>query len=115
MFAGQCRLVELGFRQGGVAGYGLRRILIDQSGAAKSALGKGEQKSLQTDRVILVPGPDEEIRIVYMIYRWFIDDGLVEADIARRLNGISVSEKTGLCQEYICGIVRLLKDGEEDG
>ena len=95
VFAGQCRLVELGYRQGGVAGYGLRRMLIDQTGAAKSALGRGEQKSLQTDRVILVPGPDEEIRIVNMIYRWFIDDGLVEADIARRLNGMSVCTDLG--------------------
>jgi DNA invertase Pin-like site-specific DNA recombinase len=27
VFAGQCRLVELGFRQGGAPGYGLRRVL----------------------------------------------------------------------------------------
>ena len=30
VFAGQCRLIELGFRQGGPAGYGLRRVLVDQ-------------------------------------------------------------------------------------
>jgi len=29
VFAGQCRLTELGFRQGGTAGYGLRRLLVD--------------------------------------------------------------------------------------
>jgi DNA invertase Pin-like site-specific DNA recombinase len=28
VFAGQCRLIELGFRQGGVAGYGLKRVLV---------------------------------------------------------------------------------------
>ncbi|HUN86265.1 MAG TPA: recombinase family protein, partial [Terracidiphilus sp.] len=28
VFAGQCRLIELGYRQGGMAGYGLRRQLI---------------------------------------------------------------------------------------
>ena len=60
VFAGQCRLVELGFRQGGAAGYGLRRILIDEHGTPKGELSRGEQKSLQTDRVILLPGPDEE-------------------------------------------------------
>jgi DNA invertase Pin-like site-specific DNA recombinase len=38
VFAGQCRLIELGYRQGGAAGYGLRRQLIDQSGAAKGQL-----------------------------------------------------------------------------
>src|SRR5882672_9829681 len=46
VFAGQCRLVELGFRQGGPPGYGLRRRLIDQSGIAKAELTKGEQKSI---------------------------------------------------------------------
>ena len=33
-----------------------------------SSLG-GQQKSLQTDRVILGPGPDEEIAVVNRIYR----------------------------------------------
>src|ERR1700722_5915062 len=55
VFAGQCRLIELGYRQGGAAGYGLRRRLIDQSGATKGQLNQGEHKSIQTDRVILVP------------------------------------------------------------
>jgi DNA invertase Pin-like site-specific DNA recombinase len=35
VFAGQCRLIELGYRQGGMPGFGLRRRLIDQSGTAK--------------------------------------------------------------------------------
>jgi DNA invertase Pin-like site-specific DNA recombinase len=57
VFAGQCRLIELGYRQGGPPGYGLRRRLIDQSGEIKSDLARGEQKRIQTDRVVLVPGP----------------------------------------------------------
>lgn len=88
VFAGQCRLIELGFRQGGPAGYGLRRTLIDTQGSVKTELSRGEHKSLQTDRVILTPGPDEEVRIVNQIYHWFIDDGLVEFEIAGRLNGM---------------------------
>lgn len=59
VFQGQCRLIELGFRQGGAPGYGLRRMLIDQSGEPKGLLKHGECKSLQTDRVILVPGPED--------------------------------------------------------
>src|SRR5947209_18657750 len=55
VFAGQRRLIELGYRQGGPAGYGLRRRLIDQSGEVKGDLARGEQKSIQTDRVVLVP------------------------------------------------------------
>src|SRR5471032_2695464 len=87
VFAGQCRLIELGFRQGGPAGYGLRRVLIDEHGIMKSELHRGEHKSLQTDRVVLMPGPESEIRIVNLIYNWFIEESLNEYEIAARLNG----------------------------
>jgi DNA invertase Pin-like site-specific DNA recombinase len=86
VFAGQCRLIEMGYRQGGPAGFGLRRVLIDQSGVSKGTLTRGQHKSLQTDRVILRPGPPEEVEVVGRIYRWFIDDGLQESTIAARLN-----------------------------
>src|SRR3984957_19001966 len=58
VFAGQSRLVELGFRQGGCAGFGLRRQLIDRQGRSKGILPHGDYKSLRTDRVVLIPGPE---------------------------------------------------------
>jgi DNA invertase Pin-like site-specific DNA recombinase len=90
VFAGQCRLIEHGFRQGGPAGFGLRRVLVDQHGNRKSELARGEHKSLQTDRVILEPGPDEEVQTVNQMYRWFVEDGLVEIQIAAKLNEMGV-------------------------
>jgi hypothetical protein len=57
VFAVQCRLIEKGFRQGGHAGYGIRRLRIDEQGNPQGELKFGECKSLQTDRVILVRGP----------------------------------------------------------
>ena len=86
VFAGQCRLVELGYRQGGAAGYGLRRLLIDEQGNPKGELSRGEQKSLQTDRVTLVPGPRNEQDLVRRMYRMFVEDGHSEREIARTLN-----------------------------
>jgi DNA invertase Pin-like site-specific DNA recombinase len=86
VFAGQCRLIELGFRQGGSPGFGLRRMLLDQAGTPKSVLAHGQQKSLQTDRVVLVPGPPEELDVVNRIYRMFVEESRVESDIARALN-----------------------------
>ena len=86
VFAGQCRLVELGYRQGGAAGYGLRRVLIDEHGNAKGELSRGEQKSLQTDRVTLVPGPEEEQRVVQRMYEMFVNEGRPEGEIAEVLN-----------------------------
>ena len=86
VFAGQCRLIELGFRQGGLACYGLRRMLIDEKGQPKGTLKLGEHKSLQTDRVILVRGTEEEVETVNWIYRAFIEQALPESQIAALLN-----------------------------
>jgi len=86
VFKGQCKLVELGFRQGGTAGYGLRRLLLDQGGRPKAELQPGEQKSLQTDRVVLVPGPPEERAVVRRIYRLFVHEGRTEGEIAAELS-----------------------------
>ena len=111
VFAGQCRLIELGYRQGGPAGYGLRRMLIDQHGSIKSELTRGEHKSLQTDRVILMPGPDEEVQTVNQIYRWFIDEGIVEAEIAERLNSRGI--KTDLDRDWTRATVHQVLTNEK--
>lgn len=87
VFAGQSRLIERGYRQGGPAGFGLRRQLIDASGSPKGVLGFGEHKSIQTDRVVLIPGPSEEIETVRWIYRLFVEEGRSEREIADWLNG----------------------------
>ena len=95
VFAGQCRLIELGYRQGGPAGFGLRRVLLDQTGEIKTALKTGEQKSLQTDRVVLRPGPLDEIDVVLQMYRWFVEDGHNEVAIAAELNRRNVLTDLG--------------------
>lgn len=86
VFKGQCRLVELGYRQGGSAGYGLRRLLMGQDGTPKAELQRGEQKSIQTDRVILIPGPIKERTVVQRIYHLFVKEGWTEQEIADDLN-----------------------------
>ena len=75
VFQGACRLIQLGFKQGGTAGFGLRRMLVDHTGQQKGLLKMGEHKSIQTDRVILVPGPDEEVAIVRWMYEAFVKEG----------------------------------------
>jgi DNA invertase Pin-like site-specific DNA recombinase len=91
VFAGQCRLIELGFRQGGAPGFGLRRRLIDQSGQPKGELARGEQKSIQTDRVVLAPGPQDEVETVRWIYGAFVEEGKVESEIAVILNNRGIA------------------------
>lgn len=86
VFAGQCRLITLGYRQGGPAGYGLRRQLVDEHGKPKAILTRGEHKSFQTDRVILTPGPPEEVEVVRRLYRLFVLQQRSETEIAAQLN-----------------------------
>jgi DNA invertase Pin-like site-specific DNA recombinase len=95
VFAGQCRLIALGFRQGGSPGYGLRRHLIDEGRNLKHELARGEQKSLQTDRVILAPGPSHEVETVRKIYRLFVLQRKNECEIAVLLNTEGVSNEIG--------------------
>ncbi len=90
VFAGQCRLIQLGFRQGGPAGFGLRRMRVDQRGEDLGLLDRGQHKSLQTDRVVLRPGPEDEIEIVRSIYRMFVDEGKREGEIAAALNAAGI-------------------------
>lgn len=86
VFGGQCTLIEKGYKQGGPAGFGLRRMLIDEQGNQKGVLKRKERKSLQDDRVILVTGPEEEMEIVRWMYRAFTKEGMNENDIMHSLN-----------------------------
>ncbi|WP_162826764.1 recombinase family protein [Pseudolabrys taiwanensis] len=92
---GQKLLAGLGFRQGATPGYGLRRLLIDENGKPKGMLKHGQHKHLQTDRVILVPGPPKEIRAVREIFRMFAIDHTPVAHIARRLNERGIANAWG--------------------
>jgi DNA invertase Pin-like site-specific DNA recombinase len=95
VFIGQCRLIELGFRQGGMAGFGLRRMLRDLHGQSKGLLGFGEHKSIQTDRVVLIPGPEEEIEIVRWMYRTFVQERISESKLAEMLNKRGINTDLG--------------------
>jgi DNA invertase Pin-like site-specific DNA recombinase len=95
VFQGACRLIQLGYKQGGTAGFGLRRMLIDQSKQQKGILKIGEQKSIQTDRVVLVPGPEEEVKTVGWMYHAFLNEGKSESQIAATLNAENIMTDFG--------------------
>ncbi|KRA82539.1 recombinase family protein [Altererythrobacter sp. Root672] len=111
VFSGQANLIRLGFRQGGAAGYGLRRMLLDQSGRRKGILAPGEHKSITTDRVVLVPGPDHEIEVVREIYRLFAKRAWTEGQIAEELNRRNIENGAG--REWTRGTVHQLLINEK--
>jgi len=54
--AGRLGLLRQGYWQGGSAGYGLRRQMVDAHGRRGAILEYGEQKALRGHHIILVPG-----------------------------------------------------------
>jgi DNA invertase Pin-like site-specific DNA recombinase len=86
VFAGMTQGIRKGFRSGGHPGYGFRRMLLAADGNPRQLLLTGERKSIATDRVVLVPGPADEVFCVREIYRLFIAENKTFAGIAAALN-----------------------------
>ncbi|MES0139571.1 recombinase family protein [Mesorhizobium sp. M0016] len=95
VFIGQARLIRLGFRQGGKAGFGLRRLLVDQHGRSKGILSSYEYKSQQADRIVLVLGPPDEIATVKWIFSHFVRTRKTELEMARLLKKRGVLSDLG--------------------
>jgi DNA invertase Pin-like site-specific DNA recombinase len=109
--AGIKRVSQNGFRTGGTPGYGLRRMLVSASREPKCLLARGERKSLQTDRVILVPGPDYEVRCVRDMFRMFTEEQKWPSAIAAELRAKGVSYNgSRRTAWYALAVNRLLKN-----
>lgn len=75
---------QLGFRQGGTLIYGFRRLLVDADRHPRQVLQRGERKALTSDKVIVTPGPPEELAVIRRIFRMYVRQKLSIAEIARR-------------------------------
>jgi hypothetical protein len=64
----------------------LRRQLVAMDGTPKELLSRGQQKSIQTDRVVLVLGPTEELKVVREMFGVFTRGEQTEAQIAQSLS-----------------------------
>ncbi|SCB17659.1 Site-specific DNA recombinase [Bradyrhizobium yuanmingense] len=95
VFLGQCHVVSLGYWRGGPAGYGLRRMLLDEHGKPKGVLEYGEHKSLKSQRTVLVPGPATEQRVVRRIFSAFVDEKKTRTQIAVELNADGIHNARG--------------------
>ena len=81
---GQSRAAAKGFWQGGPARFGFRRQLVEEDGTPIAILRHGQQKSLTTQRVVLIPGPEAELAVVRSIFRSYAS-GALPREIAERL------------------------------
>nr|WP_315256591.1 recombinase family protein [uncultured Duganella sp.] len=95
VFAAQCRFAIKGYKMGGFAGYGLRRVSHDQNGKERRVLEPGERKAAPTDRVRFAWGPPHEVETVQRIYKWFVHDKLGDTKVAAMLNEQQVATECG--------------------
>jgi DNA invertase Pin-like site-specific DNA recombinase len=95
VFLGQCRVATLGHWRGGPAGYGLRRMLVDEKGKPKMLLKYGQRKNLKTEHVVLVPGPKSEISTVQQIFTSFATRKKTRTEIANELNAKGLRNARG--------------------
>lgn len=93
--AGQSRLTAKGFHLGAPAGYGLRRMLVDENGKHRFELAPGQRKSLYSERVVLVPGPPQELRTIQRIYSMFVDQRCSLQTIVNSLNAEGIRTASG--------------------
>jgi hypothetical protein len=82
-------------------------LLVDQQGQPRCVLQPGERKSIATDRIILIPGPPDEIAIVRDVFRLYVVERLSPAEIAKLLNDRSVpwQDERGWSRNIISNIV----------
>jgi DNA invertase Pin-like site-specific DNA recombinase len=86
VIAGRLAMARRGFWVGGPAGFGLRRQIVRANGRRGAVLEYGEAKAVHSDRLILIPGPPDEVALVNRIYRMFVNAGLTRTEICRVLN-----------------------------
>jgi DNA invertase Pin-like site-specific DNA recombinase len=95
IFAAKCQAVRMGRSAGSPAIYGYRRMLVDSSGRERHALAPGELKSIRSDRIVLVPGPAEEVGAVRWIFRQVADHATPLVDLAADLNRRGIPWRPG--------------------
>lgn len=88
--AAQQRVCRSGFKIGGSAPFGTRRVIVDRHGDRSRILQAGEWKAVQSERVVLVPAPETELIWLRQIFDWYVSDRLAFGEIASRLNAAGV-------------------------
>lgn len=99
---------RLGFKQGGPALYGIRRFLVSEDGTPRFLLGPGERKGLNSDRVMFMPGPQNELKIVRRIFRMFVVQKRSIANIAKMLHDEKIPSTNGALWSWgrVKGVLR---------
>ena len=99
VIAAQQRYAAMGFLQGGIVPYGVRRMVVDEAGRPKGLLEPGEWKAMRSDRVLPIPGPRNELAVIRRIFDLYIRKNSCQR-IADLLNSEGVPAVRGKLWSY---------------
>jgi len=95
VFRGCAKIVEQGFRAGGLPPYGLHRLLLDEQHSPVQVLKPGQRKSIQNQRVTLTPGDPNHVAIVRRIFTEFVRNHYEPKRVAEGLNSEGIPSPRG--------------------
>ncbi|HLZ77165.1 recombinase family protein [Phenylobacterium sp.] len=88
-------LASKGYRMSGSPGFGIRRLVLDECDYPLVTLEQGQRKAVQGHRIMLVPGPPEEVAVVRQIFHLRVVCKLSMVAIADQLNANGVQNEFG--------------------
>ena len=100
VYSADKHIAALGFRLGGAAGFGLRRMMVSESRRPLQQLARSEVKYCKTNRTILVHGPKQEVAVVREMFAAAATGNLNCRQIADDLNARGIRFHTGLPWDY---------------
>jgi DNA invertase Pin-like site-specific DNA recombinase len=86
VFRGCVEVSRRGYSAGGIASYGMARMLLDADKNPMYLLKDGEHKAISNARVIFVPSEDGTADVVKRIFNLFVKEGKNADEIADLLN-----------------------------
>ena len=92
---GSMRVSKEGFSAGGVACYGLARLLLDENKKPIRILNRGEHKMISNQRVIFTPLNDVTTQTVKDIFNMFVNDWYSLDNIVEVLNEKGILSANG--------------------
>ena len=95
VFHGCAQVSREGYSAGGMACYGMGRLLLDVNKNPIRILERGEHKQIANERVTFTPLDDETTQIVKDIFDMFVDDHKTPSRIAAVLNKRKIPSAAG--------------------
>jgi DNA invertase Pin-like site-specific DNA recombinase len=110
-YLGLCNLARRGFDLGGRPPYGLKHVVIDKRGRPVTDLRRSARKAINTDRVVLAPGPRREIQVVKLIFDRYVNLRESTVRVAHHLNDRGIRTRSG--HQWVATNVRFILENEK--